>query len=186
MSRRTRLSLIIIAVVSLAVTAVNVYSLTRPSKANSVALDIIPDWHGTGMAAFVRASNVQGSSPTGPADANFVVHAGVSVDFVIANLDNIVNENFTGPVTSTYTVYSHTSTGMVPTLYPQGQTVQGLLAGYSFTMLTPTINILIPPGSVVTFSHTFTKPGSYEYYSVLGIMPCMGLGYMVGSITVKG
>jgi uncharacterized cupredoxin-like copper-binding protein len=154
------------------------------SKTSSVVLEIVPDWHGTGMDAFVGASD-------GSPDANFIVHAGVPVSFVITNHDTIVNHDFTMLAPDqNFTVMNefsvHNSTSGVTTRYKQGQIVNGMLAGDSFNVLTLSIDVPAPPGAVVTFTYTFTQDGVYQYYSALGIMGCMGFGYTVGSITVKG
>ena len=168
---------------------------TAPSPAPSkvVNIDVIPDWGGPTYDAFVLSSSVNGTAPrlatntTSPGvnDNNITVPAGVPVTFVITNIDTALNENFTGPVSTNFTIYNDTANGQVASHYIVGQSVNGLPIGHTFSIPSLNVNIPIPPDTIVTFTYTFTAPGVYSY---LCTAPCgsgMGLrGYMLGYLTV--
>ena len=148
---------------------------------------------GAGYDAFVIPSTVNGtasspatnSSGKGANNNNLTVPSGVSITFVITNLDTAVNLNFSGQASTDFTIYNDTAKGYVALHYSKGQPISSLSVGHTFTIPGLNINIPIPPDTIVTFTCTFSTPGVYEY---LCDAPCgagMGLmGYMVGYLTV--
>jgi plastocyanin len=164
-----------------------------PTTGDVVSLDVIPDWGGAGYDAFVISSHVNGTAPRhatnttgpGPNDNNITVATGVAVTFVITNIDTGVNENFTGPASTNFTIYNDTATGQAPSHYIKGQSVSKLPIGHTFTIPSLNINIPIPPDTIVTFTYTFSNPGVYEYMCEAPCGSGMGLtGYMNGYIIV--
>jgi hypothetical protein len=168
-------------------------SPVAPATAEVVNLDVIPDWGGTGYDAFVIPSYANGTTPRpatnttgpGPNDNNITVPAGVAVAFVITNIDTGVNENFTGPVSTNFTIYNDTASGQVALHYVKGQAVSKLPIGHTLTIPSLNVNIPIPPDTIVTFRYTFSTAGVYEYMCEAPCGPGMGLiGYMNGYIIV--
>jgi plastocyanin len=163
------------------------------APATVVNLDVIPDWGGATYDAFVIPSQVNGTLPKagtnstqpGSNNNNVTVPAGVAVRFIITNLDTAVNMNFTGSASTDFTVYNDTATGYVALHYSKGEALPRLPVGHTFTIPSLSVNIPITPDTVITFTHTFTAPGVYEYMCET---PCglgMGLtGYMDGYIIV--
>jgi Fe-S cluster assembly iron-binding protein IscA len=160
-----------------------------PSKV--VNIDVIPDWGGPGYDAFVLSTN--GTAPRlatnttspGPNDNNITVTAGVPVTFVITNIDTAINENFTGPVSTNFTIYNDTASGQVASQYIIGQSVTNLRIGHTFSIPDLNVNIPIPPDTIVIFTYTFTSSGVYSYLCTAPCGPGMGLrGYMLGYLTV--
>lgn len=158
-----------------------------------VNLDVIADWGGAGYDAFVIATNFNGSIPElatnaagpGPNDNNITVPAGASVTFVITNLDTAVLVNFTGPVSTDFTVYNNTENGQVALHYGVGQSISSLPISHTFTIQDLGVNIPIPPDTLVTFTYTFATPGVYKYLCETPCGPGMNLtGYMIGYIIV--
>jgi heme/copper-type cytochrome/quinol oxidase subunit 2 len=159
----------------------------------TVNIDVIADWGGPTYDAFVIPSNTNGTAPrlatntTGPGrnDNNITVPAGVPVRFVITSTDTALNQNFTGPASTNFTIYNDTANGQVALSYVQGQMVPLLAVGHTFTVPALGVNIPIPPDTIITFTYTFSKPGVYEY---LCEIPCGGgmgrPGYMVGYVIV--
>ena len=164
-----------------------------PGAARVVNLDVIPDWGGFGYSAFVIPSHVNettprhatSSSPPGPNDNNITVPMGVSVTFVITNLDPTVSEIFAGPASTDFTIYNDTEGGYVALHYIQGQSMNTPI-GHTFTITSLNINIPLPPDTIVTFTHTFITPGVFEYVCLVsGCGAGMNLlGYMDGYLTV--
>ena len=165
-----------------------------PRASGFVYLDVIPDWGGAGYDAFVNPSRANGTVPTpatnstgpGPIDNNVTVSAGVSLTFVITNIDTAVLMNFTGPVSTDFNVYNDTATGQVASHYSTGQVISSLPISHTFTIAALNLNIPIPPDTVVTFTYTFSTPGVYEYVCETPCGPGMGLvGYMNGYVIVS-
>ena len=158
-----------------------------------VNLDVIPDWGGATYDAFVVSSYANGTVPnpatngTGPGlnDNNITVPAGVSVTFVITNIDTAVLLNFTGPASTDFTVYNDTASGQVASHYVAGQSISNLPISHTFTIQSLNINIPIPPDTVITFTYTFAAPGVYKYFCETPCGPGMALpGYMIGYVIV--
>lgn len=161
--------------------------------AKVVNLDVIPDWGGATYDAFVISSYANGTVPKpatnatspGPNDNNITVQAGDSVTFVITNIDTAVLMNFTGPVSTDFTVYNDTANGQVATHYSAGQSVSSLPISHTFTIQSLNINIPIPPDTIITFTYTFVSPGVYKYFCETPCGPGMDLaGYMSGYLIV--
>ena len=158
-----------------------------------VNLEIIPDWGGGGYDAFIPASYANGTAPPrdtnvtgrGP-NNNVTVPMGVSVTFVITNLDTAVLLNYTGHASVEFTIYNNTDSGQVASHYSQGQEISTLQIGHTFSVPSLNIDIPIPPDTIVTFTYTFTAPGVYEYMCDTPCGPGMGLaGYMNGYLIVS-
>ena len=161
--------------------------------AKVVNLDVVPDWGGTGYDAFVIPSYANGTIPKlatdssgpGPNDNNITIPAGVSVTFAITNIDTAVLLNFTGPVSTDFTVYNNTENGQVALHYNAGQSVSNLPISHTFTIQSLNVNIPIPPDTIVTFTYTFVTPGVYKYFCETPCGPGMDLaGYMTGYLIV--
>jgi heme/copper-type cytochrome/quinol oxidase subunit 2 len=165
-------------------TRVSTVTQTQPTS-QVVQLDIIADWGGNTVDAFVLSSALNGTNPT-PANT-IIVKANVPVTFIITSLDSAVNQNFNGTVSVPFTLYNDTGSAQVAVHYVIGQSISNIPVGHSFTVPAFGINIPNPPNSVVTFTYTFTKPGTYSYYCTV---PCGAgmdkIGYMMGSIVVQG
>jgi plastocyanin len=169
--------------------------LYQPPRANEfVYLDVIPDWGGSTYDAFVNPSRANGTVPKpatnstgpGPMDNNITVSAGMSITFVITNLDTAVLMNFTGPVSTDFTVYNDTASGQVASHYNRGQLISSLPISHTFTIAALNLNIPIPPDTVITFTYTFSTPGVYEYVCETPCGPGMSLvGYMNGYLIVS-
>jgi plastocyanin len=169
--------------------------LTQPPRSSEfVYLDVIPDWGGATYDAFVNPSRANGTVPNpatnstgpGPMDNNITVSAGVTVTFVITNIDTAVLMNFTGPVSTDFTVYNDTATGQVASHYSKGQLISSLPISHTFTIAALNLNIPIPPDTIITFTHTFSTPGVYEYVCETPCGPGMSLvGYMNGYVIVS-
>ena len=158
-----------------------------------VNLDVIADWGGPGYDAFVITTDLNGTVPelstnsTGPgqSDNNITVAAGVSLTFVITNIDTAVLVNFTGPVSMDFTVYNNTDDGQVASHYSAGQSISSLPISHTFTIQGLGVNIPIPPDTVVTFTYTFATSGVYKYFCETPCGPGMDLpGYMNGYLIV--
>lgn len=118
-------------------------------------------------------------------DNNITVSAGVSITFVITNIDTAVLVNFTGPASTDFTVYNDTATGQVASHYSRGQSISSLPISHTFTIAALNLNIPIPPDTVITFTYTFSTPGVYEYVCETPCGPGMSLvGYMNGYLVV--
>jgi plastocyanin len=164
-----------------------------PESTKVVNLDVIPDWGGSTYDAFVISSYANGTVPEpatnatgpGPNDNNITVPAGVSVTFVITNIDTAVLLNFTGPVSTDFTVYNDTPSGQAASHYSAGQSISSLPISHTFTIQSLNVNIPIPPDTVVTFTYTFATPGVYKYFCETPCGPGMNLaGYMNGYLIV--
>jgi len=161
--------------------------------AKVVNLDVMPDWGGPGYDAFVIPTYLNGTAlelatnATGPGsnDNNITIPAGVSVTFVITNIDTAVLVNFTGPASTDFIVYNNTENGQVATHYSAGQSISSLPISHTFTIQSLNVNIPIPPDTIVTFTYTFVSSGVYEYVCETPCGPGMGLaGYMSGYLIV--
>jgi len=162
-----------------------VTAVTQPKPTSQVVqLDIIPDWGGNTVDAFVLSSALNGTGPT--PDNTIIVTANVPVTFIITSLDSAVNQNFTGVVSQPFTIYNDTDNGQVAVQYVKGESISKMPVGHSFTVPGLDINIPNPPNTIVSFTYTFTKPGTYTY---LCTIPCgtgmNKIGYMTGSIIVQ-
>jgi len=202
---RTRESAIIVGLIVAAValsgllgfyasTIANSVTTNNQPQAQVVNMDVIPDYGGAGYDAFVLAANAgSGVVPTpatnttapGPNDNNVTVKAGTTVDFVLTTIDTAILQNFSDQVTTPFTVYNDTASGVVATQYGQGQSISNMPIGHTFTITELGVNIPIPATTVVHFAVTFSKPGVYMYMCDTPCGPGMGLnGYMQGYVVV--
>ncbi len=159
-----------------------------------VNMDIIPDFGGSGVDAFVLAANLaNGTVPApatnttgpGPDDNNITVSAGTTVTFVLTSIDTAVNQNFSGPVPTPFTVYNDTANGVIASQYKQGLSLF-MQMGHTFTINSLVVNVPIPPDTVIQFTLTFSKAGTYEYVCLTPCGPGMGVnGYMQGYVIVS-
>jgi heme/copper-type cytochrome/quinol oxidase subunit 2 len=171
-------------------------SLTASSQpsATVVNMDVIPDYGGAGYDAFVLAANADSGIVPAPAtnttapganDNNVTVKAGTTVDFVLTTIDTAVLQNFSDVVSTPFTVYNDTASGVVASHYGQGQNITNMPIGHTFTITQLGLNIPIPPTTVVNFSVTFSKAGTYMFTCDTPCGPGMGLnGYMQGYVIV--
>jgi len=171
-------------------------SLTASSQpsATLVNMDVIPDYGGAGYDAFVLAANANTGIVPAPAtnttapgtnDNNVTVKAGTTVDFVLTTIDTAVLQNFSDTVSTPFTVYNDTASGVVASRYSEGQAISNMPIGHTFTITQLGLNIPIPPTTVVSFSVTFSKPGTYMFMCDTPCGPGMGLnGYMQGYVVV--
>lgn len=176
-------------------TQTTVTALTQAPRASEfVYLDVVPDWGGGGYDAFVDPSRTNGTVPQpatdtagpGPMNNNITVSAGVSITFVITNIDTAILVNFTGPVSTDFTIYNNTDSGQTAVHYTSGESISSLPISHTFTIASLNLNIPIPPDTVVTFTYTFSAPGVYEYVCETPCGPGMGLvGYMNGYVIVS-
>jgi hypothetical protein len=166
---------------------------TSQGESNVVNLVVVPDFGGATYDAFVKASNLNATTPTfatnatapGPDNNNVTVAAGIPVKFVITNLDTAILLNFTDTVTNPFSIYNFTDAGAVGQQFQRGQGVSNLPISHTFTITDLGINIPIPPGTIVTFNYTFTNPGVYVYFCQTPCGPGMtAAGYMIGYVTV--
>jgi heme/copper-type cytochrome/quinol oxidase subunit 2 len=172
------------------------HSVTASSQpsATVVNMDVIPDYGGAGYDAFVLAADANaGLVPTpatnttapGTNDNNVTVKAGTTVNFVLTSIDTAILQNFSDQVTTPFTVYNDTASGQVVSRYSEGQSISNMPIGHTFTITQLGLNIPIPPTTVVTFSVTFSKPGTYMFMCDTPCGPGMGLvGYMEGYVIV--
>ena len=169
-------------------------STAHASKTGTIAnLVIVPDFGGSGVDAFVLASNLaNGTVPTpatnttgpGPNDNNITVAAGTTVTFVLTSIDTAVNQNFSGTVPTPFTVYNDTENGVIASNYTKGESLF-LQMGHTFTINSMGVNVPIPPDTIVKFNLTFSKAGTYEYVCLTPCGPGMGVnGYMQGYVIV--
>jgi hypothetical protein len=158
-----------------------------------VNLDVIPDWGGSTYDAFVVSSYANGTVPKpatnttdpGPNDNNITIPAGVLVTFVITNIDTAVLLNFSGPVSTDFTVYNDTANGQVASHYSAGQSISSLPISHTFTIQNLNVDIPIPPDTIVTFTYMFPTSGVYKYFCETPCGPGMNLaGYMIGYLIV--
>lgn len=169
-------------------------SANSQSQGNVVNMDVIPDYGGEGYDAFVLAANAENGVVPTPAtnttapsiiDNNVTVSAGTTVKFVLTTIDTAVLQNFSDQVSTPFTVYNDTASGVVASHYSQGQSISNMPIGHTFTITQLGSNIPIPPTTVVTFSVTFSKPGAYMFMCDTPCGPGMGLvGYMEGYVVV--
>ncbi len=171
-------------------------SLTASSQpsATLVNMDVIPDYGGAGYDAFVLAANANTGIVPAPAtnttapgtnDNNVTVKAGTTVDFVLTTIDTAVLQNFSDTVSTPFTVYNDTASGVVASRYSEGQAISNMPIGHTFTITQLGLNIPIPATTVVSFSVTFSKPGTYMFMCDTPCGPGMGLnGYMQGYVVV--
>ena len=162
--------------------------------ATLVNMDVIPDYGGAGYDAFVFASYANSGIVPAPAtnttapgtnDNNVTVKAGTTVDFVLTTIDTAVLQNFSDVVSTPFTVYNDTASGVVASRYGEGQAISNMPIGHTFTITQLGLNIPIPPTTVVSFSVTFSKPGTYMFMCDTPCGPGMGLnGYMQGYVIV--
>jgi heme/copper-type cytochrome/quinol oxidase subunit 2 len=157
-----------------------------------VNLIVVPDWGGATYDAFLVPANVNGTIPKpaskssgpGPNDNNVTVPVNQPIPFVITNLDTALNLNYTANATLPFTIYNDTASGQVPVEYSVGQSVK-LAVSHTFVVTGTSVNVPLPPDTIVTFTVTFTNPGEYLYYCTAPCGPGMGLlGYMEGYINV--
>jgi heme/copper-type cytochrome/quinol oxidase subunit 2 len=169
-------------------------STAESNSSNTIAnLVIVPDFGGSGVDAFVLASNLaSGTVPTpatnttgpGPNDNNITIAAGTTVTFVLTSIDTAVNENYSQPVQTPFTVYNDTANGVIASNYTKGQSLF-MQMGHTFTINSMGVNVPIPPDTIVKFNLTFSKPGTYEYVCLTPCGPGMGInGYMQGYVIV--
>lgn len=160
--------------------------------AKVVNLDIIPDWGGSTYDAFIIPSYANGTAPPrnstggqGPNNNNITVPFGVPVTFVITNLDTAVLENYTSHASVDFTIYNNTNSGQTVSHYSQGDEIPTIQISHTFSIPTLSLDIPIPPDTIVTFTYTFNAPGVYEFLCETPCGPGMGLvGYMNGYVIV--
>ena len=172
------------------------HSLTASSQpsATQINMDVIPDYGGAGYDAFVLAANANSGIVPAPAtnttapgtnDNNVTVKAGTTVDFVLTTIDTAVLQNFSDVVTTPFTVYNDTASGQVISRYSEGQAISNMPISHTFTITQLGVNIPIPATTVVNFSVTFSKAGTYMFTCETPCGPGMGLkGYMEGFVIV--
>jgi hypothetical protein len=165
-------------------------SVSLPAESAStkvVNFDVVPDWGGNTYDAFIIPSYANGTAPPrGPNNNNVTVPFGISVTFVITNLDTAILENYTGKASLDFTIYNDTNSGEVVSHYSQGQAISSLQISHTFSVPSLNIDIPIPPDTIVTFTYTFTSPGLYEFMCDTPCGSGMGLvGYMNGYIIVR-
>lgn len=157
------------------------FGSSTPQMLN-VALSVVPDKFQPTQDAFILAGH--------PNDNTIYVKAGQTVNFTITTDDNTPNLNFSGSAGLPFTVLAYNSNGtaMVSTSYSANDG-NGMVVGHTFTMQFFNIQLFsipLPPISVVTFTYTFTKTGTYNYRCVA---PCgAGMvmqGFMDGNIVVQ-
>ena len=177
---------------SVASQTMNITLPTESSSSKTVNLDIIPDWGGNTYDAFVIPSSANGTAPPSGSDGkshapnnNVTVPFGVPVTFVISNLDTAILENYTGHASVDFTVYNDTTNGQIASHYSKDIVISTLPIGHTFSVPTLNIDVPIPPDTIVTFTYTFTSPGSYEYMCDTPCGSGMGVvGYMNGYVIV--
>jgi len=104
----------------------------------------------------------------------------------LTTIDTAILQNFSDQVTTPFTVYNDTASGVVASHYSQGQSISNMPIGHTFTITQLGVNIPIPATTVVNFSMTFSKSGVYMYMCNTPCGPGMGLdGYMQGFVIVK-
>ena len=151
------------------------FGSSTPQMLNA-ALSVVPDKFQPTQDAFILAGH--------PNDTTIYVKAGQTVNFTITTDDNAQNMNFSGSAGVPFTIlaYNKTGTAMVSTSYSANDG-NGMTVAHTFT--TQFFSIPLPPISVVTFTYTFTKTGTYYYRCLvpcgLGMIP----GYMFGNIVVQ-
>jgi|ECHhosMinimDraft_1075155.scaffolds.fasta_scaffold02874_3 heme/copper-type cytochrome/quinol oxidase subunit 2 len=164
---------------------------SQPTQSPQVVyLAVVPDYGGPGWDAFVPlkylGEPITAKENQSIIDNNITVKAGVPVKFVIINIDTMNAMNFSGTVNVPFTIYNDTPNGQIAVTYNQGQQIENLSIGHTFTVPKLGINIPIPPDTVVSFTYTFNTPGTYEYLCITPCGPGMGqVGYMVGYIIVQ-
>ena len=176
------------------VTPANSNSSSSTTQGNVVNLEIVPDFGGSGYDAFVLSTSLEnGAVPTpasnttapGTNNNNITVSSGTTVTFVLTSIDTAVNQNFSGQLSTPFTVYNDTDSGVISSQYSAGQSVT-MAMGHTFTISQLGVNIPIPPDTIVSFKLTFSKPGVYMYDCTTPCGPGMGLvGYMEGFVIVK-
>ncbi len=178
---------------SVTTTLTSSVTTTTQGGNNVVNLVLVPDFGGGGYDAFVRASNLNATTPKlatnttgpGPNNNNVTVSAGVPIRFVITNIDTAVLQNFTETVKNPFSIYNFTEAGVVGQQYQAGQSVSDLAIGHTFTISDLGLNIPIPAATIVTFTYTFSKPGVYLYFCQTPCGPGMDApGYMSGYVIV--
>lgn len=175
-------------------TIANSVTASGQPSATVVNMDVIPDYGGATYDAFVLAANantafvpVPATNTTAPGtnDNNVTVKAGTTVDFVLTTIDTAVLQNFSDVVSTPFTVYNDTASGVVASRYSQGQAISNMPIGHTFTITQLGLNIPIPATTVVSFSVTFSKAGTYMFMCDTPCGPGMGLnGYMQGFVIV--
>ena len=104
---------------------------------------------------------------------------------MLTTIDTAVLQNFSDVVSTPFTVYNDTASGVVASRYSQGQAISNMPIGHTFTITQLGLNIPIPPTTVVNFSVTFSKAGVYMFMCDTPCGPGMGLkGYMQGYVIV--
>ena len=97
-------------------------SSSSKTQGNIVNLEIVPDFGGPGYDAFVLSSSLQnGVTPTpasnttapGTNDNNITVSSGTTVTFVLTSIDTAVLQNFSGKLTTSFTMYNDTADGVI-------------------------------------------------------------------------
>ncbi len=172
----------------------NSLTASNQSSATLVNMDVIPDYGGAGYDAFVLAANANSAIVPAPAtnttapgtnDNNVTVKAGTTVDFVLTSIDTAVLQNFSDVVSTPFTVYNDTASGQVASRYSEGQSISNMPIGHTFTITQLGLNIPIPATTVVNFSVTFSKAGTYMFMCDTPCGPGMGVnGYMQGYVIV--
>lgn len=147
------------------------------TQTQSVALSVVPDKFQPTQDAFILAGH--------PNDNTVYVKAGQVVNFTITTDDNALNMNFSGSAGVPFTVLAYNSSGtaMVSTSY-SANSGNGMTVAHTFT--TQFFSIPLPPISIVTFSYTFAKTGTYNYRCLVPCGKGMSIpGFMSGNIVVQ-
>jgi plastocyanin len=160
-----------------------------------VNLVIVPDYGGSTYDAFVLSTNLECSAvptaatnSTGPGlnDNNITVSSGTSVKFVVTDIDTAVNQNYSSKLSTPFTVYNDTNSGVISSQYSAGQSVAMMEMAHTFSI--PQLGVLVPmpPDTIIEFSLTFSTPGVYLYTCITPCGSGMGIfGYMEGYVIVN-
>lgn len=154
------------------------FGSTSNPKVQNVAISVVPDRNAPTQDAFILAGNSNNDT--------VYTKVGQLVSFTITTDDNAQNMNFSGSAGLPFTVlaYNQNGTAIVSTSY-SAQQGNGLVVAHTFT-ITNLFSIPLPPISIVTFSYTFTKAGTYMYRCLVPCGAGMGIpGYMSGEIVVQ-
>ena len=153
------------------------FGATSNPKVQNVAISVVPDRNAPTQDAFILAGNSNNDT--------VYTKVGELVSFTITTDDNAQNMNFSGSAGLPFTVlaYNKNGTAIISTSH-SAQDGNGMVVAHTFT--TSFFSIPLPPISIVTFTYTFTKAGTYNYRCLVPCGAGMGIpGYMSGEIVVQ-